>query len=986
MNPKDVLIQQLRTIALLCGAGKVQLLYSPINEMLGEIAIDSVDDPLILSDIPEKLVPEIACGTLTWHQPQTNELLLGVVSTSQKNNIPLFETTEQNGALGNSRRSPIVKHLAPQYMYVQLGFEKALPDWLNPTDFQSPSHNNLMCTLQQSLFSCLVQVQLQMDYLSLMSDPLTKLCSRSVLLSKLTRLGKGHSIGLVMLHCIDFQHINKKFGHDYGDLVIREIAAQLKSITREDDILCRFGGALFGVAFPTNETTDVANLAKKLQQILQQNQFLDGAINLFFDIGAALVDHSESFKSDVDRASSLINRCDQALKVAQQEHQPSIITWQKDDFNLYQQEFNYLGGIFTADTVTDYRNMLLLWDISSLIADKLDFQNLLQSVVQRLAQTFDFICSGLISDDSEDDAQFMFTIDQEDNAVPLSQRDRSFIPEVKQMQQVVFEQHKPSERYFGQARILALPLEAESRDCFVICGHSERFTVTHDTKVLLSGLTRQLGKALKRSRLEEELNRKLEHENAQLQTELAQLKSGLQVSTIVYQSEAMHNLMRHAKRAAMTDTTVLVSGESGTGKERLIHALHQMGNRSDKPLVIVDCGSIPETLIESELFGHIKGAFTGAQNTVVGKVQEADGGVLVLDEIGELPLQMQTKLLRFVQEKHFTPVGSSKVIDVDVKIIAVTNRDLATEVELGTFRKDLYYRLNVLTLHNPPLRARSEDIGLLSAHFLAKFSEQFGVTKKGLSLEALNKMQGYNWPGNIRELENRLMQATLMCEGDTIDWPLLNIPQEQQDIPPSKAVEQVAPSTQVANVHGPSSSNHESLQHTLATEHHADSMKPVEPVFSDEQSYLQYLGQVLLDVLPAAAQKPQFFHASFGLWIEDDLIMKTYLATDRKMRLTATRLCISQSTARRKVDKILADSDFVRPDNWQGITEALLPVARGDVPIYDCFARIRLVVLQAILQSPMYSMAHAAQMMGVSEPTLYKLRRELDSQTSVTRP
>ena len=162
---------------------------------------------------------------------------------------------------------------------------------------------------------------------------------------------------------------------------------------------------------------------------------------------------------------------------------------------------------------------------------------------------------------------------------------------------------------------------------------------------MLSGLISQLGKALRRSRLEEELNRKLETQNEQLQHELAILKEGIQESSIIFQSAIMHKLMKHAKRAAITDTTVLVTGESGTGKERLINALHTLGPRADKPFVIVDCGSIPETLIESELFGYVKGAFTGAQNSSKGKITDAHGGVIVLDEIGELPLKMQTKLL-----------------------------------------------------------------------------------------------------------------------------------------------------------------------------------------------------------------------------------------------------------------------------------------------------------------------------------------------------
>lgn len=676
-----------------------------------------------------------------------------------------------------SRRTQIQTFIPQTCCWISLTYTGQLPEWLqlNETTDARSTDNHDLTSLIQLLLSADLQLRLVDDHTSLLSDPLTMLCSRSTLQNRLAILGRQHSIGLVMVHCIDFHQINKKFSHDHGDKVIREISIGLKSATREGDILSRFGGALFAIGFPTNEQDDVASLAKKLQNLLQQKQYLDGAINLNFDLGAAIIRHSEPFKTEADRTSTLINRADQALNSAQQEKQPSIITWQNDDYNLYQQQFQYLGGIFTADTVTDYRNMLLLWDISTIIADKHDFSQLLQSVTQRLGQTFDFFCAGLISDSDTNNKNYKHSIDLSDNAIELTEKNASYLPELKRMQVNVLEKNKPSEKYVDDNFFLVLPLEIETSDCFFACGQSGKFDVTHDTKVLLSGLTRQLGKALRRSRLEEELNRKLESHNEQLQNELVQLKEDLQSSSVIYQSEVMHYLMKHAQRAAMTDTTVLVTGESGTGKERLINVLHQLGKRNDKPFVIIDCGSIPETLIESELFGHVKGAFAGAQNSSNGKVMDANGGVLVLDEIGELPLQMQTKLLRFVQEKHFTKVGGNKLISVDVKIIAVTNRDLAQEVEKGTFRKDLYYRLNVLTLHNPPLRNRIDDLPLLSQYFLNKFSKQFKLEKMSLSSEAANKMRTYSWPGNIRELENCLMQATLLCDGTIIDWPLLNI-------------------------------------------------------------------------------------------------------------------------------------------------------------------------------------------------------------------
>ncbi|WJG08503.1 sigma 54-interacting transcriptional regulator [Aliiglaciecola sp. LCG003] len=1008
MNPKDLLYHHINSILVFSGAKNISVWHPQLNDEMGSFNVGEFgpnETPIEASQVGEVNVfakQDSAFNNMAFKAISATTLLVKITEE------PLADSIYSNLASNNkataseiaSRRAPIKTFDDNTWFLMQFNFAQQIPNWLSPdqSNQQLMVSSDKLVTVQHMLQSTVMQMRLISEFLTLLSDPLTNLCSRTVLQNKIAQLSNQYSVGLIMVHCIDFHQINRKFGNEFGDNVIREIAELLKSSTRENDILSRYGGALFGVAFPVNEKTDVASFAKKLQLILQQRHYLDGAINLAFDVGAAIIEYSEDYPSKSACASVLISRADQALKAAQKEEKPSIITWHKDDFSLYQQKFNYLGGIFTADTITDYRNMLLLWDISSLIADKYDFSQLAQSVIQRLAQTFDFMCAGVIGP-NEQQQQYLYSIDSNDDAVAMTAQDSAFLTEIKQMQQSVMASDKPSERLVGSTIILVLPLEIETADCLFICGKASQFEVKHDTQVLLSGLTRQLGKALRRSKLEEELNRKLESQNEQLQHELTQLKEGLQVSSIIYRSQAMANLLKHAKRAAMTDTTVLITGESGTGKERLINALHQMGNRNNKSLVIVDCGSIPESLIESELFGYVKGAFTGAQNTSSGKVLDAEGGILVLDEIGELPLNMQTKLLRFVQEKHFTPVGGNKVITVDVKIIAVTNRDLAFEVEQGNFRKDLYYRLNVLTLYNPPLRERPEDIELLATHFLTKYAEQFKLEKRNLSTNALQKMLHYTWPGNIRELENRLMQATLLCEGKVIEWGLLNI---EDDVRPTAAqtenhsrlpAQSPAPPYPGVNSLVNSNNNHagysepdynaerfSSQQDNNSTNNYARS--EVHTTMVSAQHCTEMLLDIFKQTLSQAGQHPQFVNAPFGSWIEDELIIKTYIASDRKMRLTAARLSISQSTARRKVDKILAEGDMTeshRPSNWHVISEALAPIANGQVVLKNCVAQIKLLVLESILSTPVYSMAQAAEMLGVSEPTFYKLKRELDA-------
>ena len=212
-------------------------------------------------------------------------------------------------------------------------------------------------------------------------------------------------------------------------------------------------------------------------------------------------------------------------------------------------------------------------------------------------------------------------------------------------------------------------------------------------------------------------------------------------------------------------TTVLISGESGTGKELIARAIHSEGSRAKGPQVTIDCGGIPENLLESELFGYKKGAFTNAVKDKPGRFDEADGGSIFLDEIGELPLSLQVKLLRVLQEEVITPLGGTGLKKIDVRVIAATARDLNKEVEEGRFREDLFYRLNVMTIHLPPLRERRGDIPLLIGYFIDLFNKKLGKNIEGLSSEAMPILMGYAWPGNIRELENFIERAILLAKG-----------------------------------------------------------------------------------------------------------------------------------------------------------------------------------------------------------------------------
>lgn len=279
-----------------------------------------------------------------------------------------------------------------------------------------------------------------------------------------------------------------------------------------------------------------------------------------------------------------------------------------------------------------------------------------------------------------------------------------------------------------------------------------------------------------RKRAEEDLRRanrellglknRLQQENVYLQNEI---KLEHNFEEIVGQSEVLRSALLKVQQVAPTDATVLILGESGTGKELVARAIHNQSPRKDRPLVKVNCAALPASLIESELFGHEKGAFTGALARRIGRFEVAHGGTIFLDEIGDLPLELQAKLLRVLQEGELERLGDPRTIAVDVRVIAATNRDLDVAVADGGFRADLFYRLNVFPVRLPPLRERSEDVEVLARHFAAKYGRKMGKRIRSISPPMLERLTRYSWPGNVRELENVIERAVIVAGGDTLD-------------------------------------------------------------------------------------------------------------------------------------------------------------------------------------------------------------------------
>jgi len=268
------------------------------------------------------------------------------------------------------------------------------------------------------------------------------------------------------------------------------------------------------------------------------------------------------------------------------------------------------------------------------------------------------------------------------------------------------------------------------------------------------------------------INRMIQVEKEEIltrdQSHLQELRNRYRLDNIVGESGAIRTVLGIAATAAKSRSSVLITGETGTGKELIANVLHYNSKRAAGPLVKVNCGALPETLLESELFGHVKGSFTGALRDRKGRFEIADGGTLFLDEIGEMSPRLQVKLLRVLQEREFEPVGSARTVSVDVRIVTATSKDLREEIRHGSFREDLYYRLNVIPIHLPPLRERREDIPLLVNHFLEKYNRENEKKVTKISRDVLDLLLDYSWSGNVRELENCIERAVVMSPGEAL--------------------------------------------------------------------------------------------------------------------------------------------------------------------------------------------------------------------------
>ncbi|MGB5830839.1 MAG: sigma-54 dependent transcriptional regulator, partial [Thiohalocapsa sp.] len=522
--------------------------------------------------------------------------------------------------------------------------------------------------------------------------------------------------------------------------------------------------------------------------------------------------------------------------------------------------------------------------------------------------------------------------------------------------------------------------------CLYLEGPADAFVLKSSDLLFLKVVAHQVAMALERARLTELNSARLETEQRALQKQVDGLLQVSDQDKLIYRSPQMKSLLEGVLRVAPSDATVLIAGESGSGKEGIARTLHDNSERFAKPYVAVDCGAISPNLLESELFGHVKGAYTGAGSSTVGRVRQAEGGTLFLDEIGELPLDLQAKLLRFIENKEVTAVGASQPRKVDLRIVAATNRDLPLEVAEGRFRQDLYYRLNVVALKVPPLRERPADILPLAQYFVGKFALQYGPACRRLGQTAEELLLGYSWPGNVRELRNLLHRAVLMTSGNEICAADLAIVGENRpDAADSAAVASESPDQPPLSV---ASVSDYAPAVAVARRSEGNGVEAWRPapcedmarVSADPWSALRARLVEQLDDFAILARAP------LGSWLAETLVLSAHERFGSVARRAADALGMAESTYRRRLEKA-RQANLTKPPGRIAATSVIsIPLmellgsetCRSDGA--SLFGQVRGLLLELVTERVIDNDPLAAALMGITTPTYRRWRDRAEAE------
>ncbi len=805
----------------------------------------------------------------------------------------------------------------------------------------------------------------------LLQDPVSQLPGRMEMQIFLKRAlmavrRNQQAIGLMLVNPDDFTMINVRYGRRQGDQGIRQIAETLERCLRQTDGVFHYGGAIFAAVLPATDMAQCRAAAEKLRRELSSTRYVDGTVALTFSIGAAVA-VADDIAGNSGIETEISQRADAALNGARLSGGARIIvTNMAGGDGLDRALVNPLSGIFAADTEKDYRNMLLLWETVALISTQTVPEAIATEFVDRLAIGFrpdrvalysvvdgDFhSLASNVRDDSADDGR------ASGRAFELDEHDRAVIAEALETGRVARAHGRDSDATGFCAYAVPLVSQDSRMGCIYLDAEGHRLQLDSSDIVFLNALASQMAVAMDRAALSARWIREKDRESRKLREEVHELRQALHYSRMIYQSSAMHAVMETLRKVAPSDATVLIIGESGTGKEMLAQSLHELSDRRAAPFVVFDCGAVAASLLEAELFGHTRGAFTGAERASAGRIAQADGGTLFLDEIGELPLDVQAKLLRFVQEKEFSPVGSSETRQVDVRIVAATNRRLQDEVRAGRFRSDLYYRLRVIAVQAVPLRDRTDDILPLAHYFLEKFAAQYGALSHALSPAAERKLLEHPWPGNVRELQHCILRAVLTSGAEVLDAEAIEMsPDATADTLPSPATPGIVVPPRPM----------------LCPANDESAVRDQVPTNDDPWPGLQ---QELERQVNEAFQRDHRRPVPIGRWLTEDLVLTADESCGNVARRAARLLGVPESTFRRQLEKAnvgaRTGSDF-RTDGWSSIRPLIRRVVdhaqRLPSPHGNLLDRARDDLLTCVHHTAAARPAAGAALMGVTPPT-----------------
>ncbi|MEP1448876.1 MAG: sigma 54-interacting transcriptional regulator [Paraglaciecola sp.] len=742
------------------------------------------------------------------------------------------------------------------------------------------------------------------------------------------------AVTLLLINPDDFSDFNRSHGREMGDQVLREIIQGIAKILRNDDFASRFSGAVFAVHLPDTNEQQGQVLAARMLQVLRTQRFSKSKVKLEFSLGLATLEAEEQLGEQSQL--ELFRRANAALQAARSVGGGKLVSWQPQfDANILA-NLDRMSGKFSEAPNDDFRLMNLQWDIIRLIGNTHSLQGFSSQLCQLLNSGLQSEFVGLYLPQS---GHLTHLASSTTNAEVAVQKIHSRIQNSISLQSLdSYETQTNTTLLSYQNIIIPLTTREQCLAILVVCWRPEVNLEIHKSSEQLEQISPNLAAALERIiLLEQEKNRNTSAE-----------KDNGDGHELIFKSAAMRTLMHQVQLVAPTDATVLITGESGTGKEVIAEQLHYQSLQPDKPFITLDCSTIVGHLIESELFGHRKGAFTGAINNQPGKIAQADGGTLFLDEVGELPLDIQSKLLRFVQEKTYIAVGDQRVRKVDVRLILATNRDLPEEVTAGRFRADLYHRINVFTLNLPTLHQRGEDPLLLCRHFLRKFSQQYKKDISDFSETAVYKLQNYTWPGNVRELKNCMMRAVILCSGQYIETEHLLL--QQHKVINSSVTTPLTNTSIVA----PDLSSSTALN----------------------SDHCVQITNLLANLVDLASQQTELF--SVRDWLEKQWLAQC-LDKWGSLYQVAQRLNQSESTTRRRFAKLetqVFELPLLQPFS-EDCTQLFETILRNQS--HNTFWQTIEDSLHSIVLQRDISQQHKAKLLNVTQPTLRKIIQKTQS-------